>query len=125
MLQGGPENAPPPGPGGGLFGLEKGGPGAPTSQACSGAVSEMYFNCVFDINSIANSIRKVHSVNFFRLRRATAAQRPSIVRKSLYIDVLANILDLRGAQGVPVFWPKNRGARFGRARFFGPRLQHW
>ena len=63
----------------------------------------MYFNCVFDINSIANSIRKVHSVKKNRLRRATAAQRPSIVRKSLYIDVLGKILDLRGAQGGPVF----------------------
>ena len=60
-----------------------------------------------------------------RLRRATAAQRPSIVRKSLYIDVLAKILDLRGGSGGAVFFAEKRGgARFGGARFFGPRLQH-
>ena len=103
----------------------KGGPGPPRRvRPAPVTVSEMYFNCVFDINSIANSIRKVHSVKKIRLRRATAAQRPSIVRKSLYIDVLGKILDLRGAQGAPVFWPKNGGGRFEGPRFFGPRLQH-
>ena len=89
--------------GGGTFWREKGGPGAPKSQIYSGDGLRYVFYCVFDINSIVNSIRKVHSVNIFRLRRATAAQRPSIVRKPLYIDVLANILDLRGGQGGPRF----------------------
>ena len=73
-------------------------------------ISDTYFNGGFDRKSDENSIRKVRSVKNFRLRRATAAQRPSIVRKSLYIDVLGKILDLRGGQGAPVFWPKNGGA---------------
>ena len=64
-------------------------------------VSDSYFNGVFDIKSDENSIKKVRSVKKNRLRRATAAQKPSIVRKSLYIDVLANILDLRGGFAPP------------------------
>ena len=52
-------------------------------------ISDSYFNGVFDLKSDENSIKKVRSVKKIRLRRATAAQKPSIVRKSLYIDVLA------------------------------------
>ena len=77
-------------------------------------ISDSYFNGVFDLKSDENSIKKVRSVKKNRLRRATAAQRPSIVRKSLYIDVLGKILDLRGAQGGPFFLAEKRGGgRFG------------
>ena len=72
-------------------------------------ISDTYFNGGFDIKSDENSIRKVRSVKNFRLRRATAAQRPSIVRKSLYIDVLGKILDLRGGPGGPGFLAEKRG----------------
>ena len=120
MLQGGP-----PGPGGARFlgskeggpalrgphFLEgKGGPGPPRRvRPAPVTVSEMYFNCVFDINSIANSIRKVHSVKKNRLRRATAAQRPFIVRKLLYIDILPKFWICGGPKGGPAFQAKNKG----------------
>ena len=104
-----------------------GGPGPPKeSGPPQVTVSNTYFNGVFDIKSDEKSIRKVprvrsqksfavpifrsetlsqtiSSVFFFRLRRATAAQRPSILRKLLYIDVLPKKIDFRGAQGSPRF----------------------
>ena len=104
--------------------MEKGGRPPPKSQAAPVTISDTYFNGGFDIKSDEKSIRKVCSVKKFGLRRATAAQRPSKVRKSLYIDVLGKILDLRGGPGAPGFLAEKGGARFGGVRFFGPRLQH-
>ena len=85
------------GSGGALFGLEKGGaalrgphflegkggPGAPWRvRPTPVTVSDMYFYCVFDRNSIANSIRMVHSVKKCRLRRASNARFLLVSRKN-------------------------------------------
>ena len=73
-----------PAPRGPGFWGEMGGPGPPRRvKSAPATISDTYFNGGFDIKSDENSIRKVRSVKKIRLRRATAAQRPSIVRKSL------------------------------------------
>ena len=77
------------------------------------------FNGILCIQSVENPIRKVHSVKYFRLRRATAAQRASVVRKPLYLVALVKFLDLRGPRRAPLNRPKKGGAREA-----GPRLQH-